>query len=91
MILLKIVSVDVGVIMYGELETVGVKMVLAYFKVCCVYIMGHIAWAPIQNSHSSFDLFILSTDIATYTWLSEMFQIYEIRISDFRLVESVVL
>lgn len=42
MILLKIVSVAVGVIMYGELERVGVKRVLAYFKVCCVYIMDHI-------------------------------------------------
>jgi hypothetical protein len=54
MILLKIVSVAVGVIMYGELERVGVKRVLAYFKVCCVYIMDHIVWTPIQNSHSSF-------------------------------------
>jgi hypothetical protein len=42
MILLKIVSVDVGMIMYGELERVGIKMVLACFKLCCVYSMNHI-------------------------------------------------
>lgn len=50
------------------IRRVGVKMVLANFKVYCVYIMDHIVWTSILNSHSSF-WFILSPCIATYTWL----------------------
>jgi hypothetical protein len=66
----KAVSVvEVRVIMYGELERMGVKMVLAYFKVCCIYIVGHIIWTPIQNSCSIFYFFIFSADIARCIWL----------------------